>query len=475
MNMVQDRQMHMVKGNDENQFRQYAGQNVGNHNGYNAVQNVRNQVVQNVVQNPRVQNVGNKNRLIVVSRIANQNPNGNVNLVAERAEGNMTGNNAYLDEIEEVNANCILMANLQQASTSVTQTDKAVVYDSDGSAEYTELLEPIPEPHQVPQNANNVIFEVSSVEQSGGIVEQRHANVEETHLNKQLSMEKSTNSTLLEEKKKLKSDFKIREDELLDKQIQLENKIKKLDNILVKTDDAIFMGEWDRNNVESLIQLLNIFYLASGLQLNLQKSKLYRIGVTYVNVQELARCTGCGADSLPFIYLGLLVGERIYRVNSWRHLGWNIIWRREIHGGIELFQHTQLMSCIQVIRINSDQDVRQWKFVDEESFTVRFVRNSLDVIRLSISSTATRWCKILPIKVSVFVWRVMLNRLPTHLNLDRRGIDMDSLLRPCCNSIVEDSNHVFYSCNVALELWNKIAVWLDLHIPGFDNMSAMFQ
>nr|GFC07772.1 hypothetical protein [Tanacetum cinerariifolium] len=74
---------------------------------------------------------------------------------------------ADLDEIEEVNANCILMANLQQASSSGTQTDNAPVYDSDGSVEvhencddneifnmftqeeqYTELLEPIPEPQQ---------------------------------------------------------------------------------------------------------------------------------------------------------------------------------------------------------------------------------------------------------------------------------------------------------------------------------------
>nr|GFA58053.1 hypothetical protein [Tanacetum cinerariifolium] len=38
-----------------------------------------------------------------------------------------------LDEIKEVNANCILMANLQQALTSGTQTDKDPVYDSDGS------------------------------------------------------------------------------------------------------------------------------------------------------------------------------------------------------------------------------------------------------------------------------------------------------------------------------------------------------
>nr|GEY32610.1 hypothetical protein [Tanacetum cinerariifolium] len=94
----------------------------GNLNGYIDVQNVRNQVIQNVVQNQRIQNVGNQNGKIVVPRNANQNPNGNGNLVAARAE-------ADLDEIEEVNANCILMDNLQQASTSSIQTDKAYAYD----------------------------------------------------------------------------------------------------------------------------------------------------------------------------------------------------------------------------------------------------------------------------------------------------------------------------------------------------------
>ncbi|GJT41114.1 hypothetical protein Tco_0940979 [Tanacetum coccineum] len=64
-------------------------------------------------------------------------------------------------------------------------------------------------------------------------------NEEISNLNKQLSKEKSTVSSLQEEKKRLKSDFKIREDELLDKQIQLENKIKELDNILVKTGQSI--------------------------------------------------------------------------------------------------------------------------------------------------------------------------------------------------------------------------------------------
>nr|GEY09963.1 hypothetical protein [Tanacetum cinerariifolium] len=144
---------------------------LGNLNGYNAIQNVRNQVTQHAVQNPRIQNVVQWN--------ANQNPNENGHLVAARAEGNAARHNGnqircyncrgvghfagnYLDEIEEVNENYILMANLQQASTSGTQTDKALVYDSDGSAEYTELLEPILESHQVPQNDNDVISEPDS-------------------------------------------------------------------------------------------------------------------------------------------------------------------------------------------------------------------------------------------------------------------------------------------------------------------------
>nr|GEZ84705.1 hypothetical protein [Tanacetum cinerariifolium] len=221
--------------------------------------NVGNHVVQNAVQNPGVQNVGNQNGLIVVPGIANQNSNRNGNVVVERAEGNAIGNNgnlircynciglgylarnctvrpkrrdvAYLQtqlliaqkeeagiqlqaeefnlmaaaadlyEIEEVNANCILMAKLQQASTSGTQTNKALVCDSDGSAEvynydncydneifnmftqeeqYTELLKPILEPHQVQHNDSNVISEVSSVEQDWGTVDQHLATVKET-------------------------------------------------------------------------------------------------------------------------------------------------------------------------------------------------------------------------------------------------------------------------------------------------------
>ncbi|GKC53944.1 retrovirus-related pol polyprotein from transposon TNT 1-94 [Tanacetum coccineum] len=169
----------MVRGNGRNQFSQYARQNVGNQIGYNAVQNAGNQVVHNVVQNLSIHNVINQNRLIVVPEIANQNANqnGNGNVIAAQVEGNSNGNNPNQircynckgvghyarnwtvrprrRDIEEVNANCILMANLQEASTSGTQADKAPIYDSDGSAEV----------HQHENYSNNDIFNMFTQEE----------------------------------------------------------------------------------------------------------------------------------------------------------------------------------------------------------------------------------------------------------------------------------------------------------------------
>nr|GEX24741.1 hypothetical protein [Tanacetum cinerariifolium] len=227
-----------------------------NQQGYNAWQNGGIQGAQNAVQNAGVQSDGNQNGLVVVLGIANQNGTGNV--VTARAEGTGNGNQARcyncrglghiarnctarprrrdaaylqtqlliaqkeeariqlqaekfdfmaaagdLDEIEEVNANCILMVNLQHASTSGTQHDKAFVYDTDGSTEvqlndncydnkifnmftqeeqYTDLLEPISEPQLVPQNDNHLTFVSASVVQSGGTVETSSAPNEKTRV-----------------------------------------------------------------------------------------------------------------------------------------------------------------------------------------------------------------------------------------------------------------------------------------------------
>nr|GEV86625.1 retrovirus-related Pol polyprotein from transposon TNT 1-94 [Tanacetum cinerariifolium] len=257
-------------------------------------------------------NGSNQNGLVVVLGIANQN--GTSNIVAARAEGTGNGNQvrcynfkelghiprnctarprrrdvAYLqtqlliaqkeeariqlqveefnfmaaagdlDEIEEVNANCILMANLQHASTSGTQLDKAPVYDTDGSAEVqlndncydnkifnmftqeeqnTDLLEHIPEPQLVPQNDNHVTSVAPSMMQSRGTVETSSSSNEETRAHQE-TVYRNLLDQVAQKRKRLKHDFNTWEDKFLDKEVDLKAKIKDLENILLKRDQTV--------------------------------------------------------------------------------------------------------------------------------------------------------------------------------------------------------------------------------------------
>ncbi|PWA75435.1 RNA-directed DNA polymerase, eukaryota [Artemisia annua] len=107
-----------------------------------------------------------------------------------------------------------------------------------------------------------------------------------------------------------------------------------------------------------------------------------------------------GTLEATFPRLAALASNRNAFISDyWSTQGWNISWRRDIRGGAEQTQHDQLMACLRIINLNLEQDIWQWEFDNEETFTVRSVRNSLDIKRLPGAATATRWCNILPIKL----------------------------------------------------------------------------
>ncbi|GKA65779.1 retrovirus-related pol polyprotein from transposon TNT 1-94 [Tanacetum coccineum] len=243
MNMGQDRHMKMVGGNGGNQFRHYAGQNEMNQNGYNAGQNAGIQMghnagnmVGNCTVRPRKRDVAYLQTQLLIAQKEE------VRIQLQVEEFDLMAAAADCEEIEKVNANCILMANLQQTSTS--------------KEHYIELLESTTDTHLVQQNESNFIPMDSSMDPSGGELEQHPATIMDTHAfsgslynNLFIEVEKSTQliaklkkrikltvSYLQEEREMLKSDFKTRKDELYDKLIESDKKTKELDNILVKID-----------------------------------------------------------------------------------------------------------------------------------------------------------------------------------------------------------------------------------------------
>nr|GEY29987.1 RNA-directed DNA polymerase, eukaryota [Tanacetum cinerariifolium] len=101
-----------------------------------------------------------------------------------------------------------------------------------------------------------------------------------------------------------------------------------------------------------------------------------------------------------------------------------------------------------------------WALEGSGEFTITSVRKMTDDFMLPKVSSKTRWFKAIPIKVNVHAWKVKLDRLPTRLNISRRGIDIESILFPMCGKEVESTSHIFLTCQMSKEI-SSYEEWLD--------------
>ncbi|GJW21645.1 RNA-directed DNA polymerase, eukaryota, reverse transcriptase zinc-binding domain protein [Tanacetum coccineum] len=60
--------------------------------------------------------------------------------------------------------------------------------------------------------------------------------------------------------------------------------------------------------------------LSFGFKINIQKSNVYGIGVSDVDVSSMATNSGCASRSFPFTYLGLPIGSNMSLTTSWQVL-----------------------------------------------------------------------------------------------------------------------------------------------------------
>ncbi|GJW36817.1 RNA-directed DNA polymerase, eukaryota [Tanacetum coccineum] len=84
---------------------------------------------------------------------------------------------------------------------------------------------------------------------------------------------------------------------------------------LFYADDAVFVGELSDSNL--ILQVLQCFYLTSGLKINMQKRNLMGVGVNHYDLVEAASKLGCSILNTPFIYLGVTVRSSMSRVRAW--------------------------------------------------------------------------------------------------------------------------------------------------------------
>ncbi|GKC45716.1 RNA-directed DNA polymerase, eukaryota, partial [Tanacetum coccineum] len=152
---------------------------------------------------------------------------------------------------------------------------------------------------------------------------------------------------------------------------------------------------------------------------------------------------------------------------------WSFVLRRPPRGGAQSNQLDELIQVTRDVVLSDSTDGWNWE-LDTTGYSVASACMHIDEHTLNGTFTSTRWLRCIPIKVNIFIWRLRLDKLPTLVNMDRKGIDIDSLICPICNEHVENVDHLFFSCEMAHDLWGLLARWCTLDIPEVSNITEWF-
>jgi hypothetical protein len=121
----------------------------------------------------------------------------------------------------------------------------------------------------------------------------------------------------------------------------------------------------------------------------------------------------------------------------------------------------------------------RWVWLPDPSggYTVRGAYNLLTSQEPSGEDSALElvWPNQVLLKVSVFAWRLIRDRLPTKTNLIARlvlSFDMSLCVAGCGHP--ETAQHLFLLCNTFGSLWHMVRDWIGCFGVDADNISDHF-
>ena len=206
----------------------------------------------------------------------------------------------------------------------------------------------------------------------------------------------------------------------------------------------------------------------------------------------VSRCIGNGADtffwtdawltteplSSKFPRVFALENDKLVSVRrKFDHVDWFTSFRRPPRSGAEWTQWEQLLTLLDSVVLSPVVDRWKWSLHGSGDFLVSSARNHIDSIVLPNIPCQMRWNNLVPIKVNVFIWRLVLDRLPFRWNLSRRGLDIPSLDCPICATGTDMLRHLFFQCEVATDLAGLLCCWWRLPVTtcgSFQEWSDWF-
>ncbi|KAJ9560860.1 hypothetical protein OSB04_006020 [Centaurea solstitialis] len=158
--------------------------------------------------------------------------------------------------------------------------------------------------------------------------------------------------------------------------------------------------------------------------------------------------------------------------NKW-HGSWE--WRSSLRGRT-LADLKNLEDLLNNMNFKTEgNDSWHWFLDPQGNFSVNKLSKLLQKqMRVTGSSNGgiKQWNPLVPIKINVFIWRMLHNALPSLINLQARGIQVESTNCVFCGLEREDLDHCLFRCCKVEVIWRKVWSWCKISAPRFDSVAS---
>jgi hypothetical protein len=130
-----------------------------------------------------------------------------------------------------------------------------------------------------------------------------------------------------------------------------------------------------------------------------------------------------------------------------------------------------------------DDDRRRWLPHEAGFFTVKsaYVARLDSLVMPAIDPGTVQalkhlWLNNVPSKVSIFGWRLLLERLPTRDALFNKGVITNNLEKSCafCSNMDETLHHCFLGCHFIATVWRDVYHWMGISHLSASNVQQHF-
>jgi len=157
-------------------------------------------------------------------------------------------------------------------------------------------------------------------------------------------------------------------------------------------------------------------------------------------------------------------------VEEMMRLGWEVgggawEWTRRLLAWEEESVGECSAMLLNVVLQETSTDTWRWLLDPIHGYSVRGTYHFLTTLGAGVDRSLVDdiWHRFIPSKVSLFVWCLLRDRLPTKNNLARRRVIQatDTACTAACGEL-ETASHLFLGCDIYISLWLLVLHWLGI-------------